>query len=379
MKHLGMLCVFFALANVCYGEESGCGGNASGGGQTCPAVGQRLGHLLEATEHLTAAGETEQAQRVQQLVAQECRQLVARLKAVEAELARLRPHQNQPQQVLIELKLVELSRTKMRALGFDFADLDGGDFQVAGQDEDTFRLQVVDGTPRILDILESLQKHGVAKTLAEPTLVTVSGRPAAFHVGGEVPAIVPHGDGSQTLEHREIGVRVDAVAIVQADGKIRLELRPRISELDAANSLPGKPVIKERWMDTGVELDSGQTIVMSGMVQSRVEASNIGIPWLADIPYLGKLFSSVEERVEEVELMMLAKAELVESTDLYQASQASAVGPGLPTASPEDHDLYVRGYRETPSCSTTPCPQPTPRALPSPSPAKVLPAPKTSE
>jgi pilus assembly protein CpaC len=80
------------------------------------------------------------------------------------------------------------------------------------------------------------------------------------------------------VERRELGTRVEVMAVAWGEGKIRLELRPSVSEPDSANSVPGNPAIKVRWIDTGVELKSGQTIVVSGMVQSRVEASNVGTP-----------------------------------------------------------------------------------------------------
>jgi hypothetical protein len=439
MRPLGFIYLLFGLWNVCYGQELGCDGKALGVGEPCApgvrllaetptllkvphcdrlyrvasstavpqsavpcegrmpspmptlaaagrsAVGSplnsgddRLGHLLEAVEHLMAAGETGEARKVQQLVAEECQKLTTWRKALEAEVAQLRRRNDQPAQILVELKLVELSRTKLRALGFDFAKLHGEDVRPAAYEP--FRFQVVDGTPPILRMLRALQNQDIAKTLAEPTLVTVSGRPAAFHVGGEVPAVVTQADGSQKVESREYGTRVDVVAIALGEGKIRLELRPSISELDSANSVAGNPAIKVREMDTGVELESGQTVVIRGMVQDRVEASNVGIPWWAnDVPYLGRLFSTVEEHSEETELILLAKAELVEAMDDRGDSQARPVGLGLRTISPEDRQLFFRQDREASTCCPDDCCLPSPSVLPAPSSARVAPAPTTTK
>jgi pilus assembly protein CpaC len=253
-----------------------------------------------------------------------------------------------------------------------------GDLQLVGCE--TARFQVVDGEPLILNLLEALTKNKVAKMqlakmLANPTLVTVSGRPASFRVGGEVPAVVAEPGGCCRVAQREIGLRVDVVAVTRNDGKIRLELRPCIRELDAANSLPDHPIIKSRSMDTEVELAPGQTLVMSGMVEDRVVANQVGIPWLADVPYLGRLFSRVEEHVDETEVIMLAKAELVDALDPDEIPE----GPGFRTVSPCDYQLYWKGYADTPArCPEDGC-QANPPEFPVPSSAQQLPLPETAK
>ena len=120
-------------------------------------------------------------------------------------------------------------------------------------------------------LIEALRKDNLAKVLAEPTLVTVSGRPASFQSGGEIPIIVPQSGGNAVVEYRQTGTRVDCVGTVLKTGRIRLELTSTISEVDPSRSIivqeVSVPGLRTRKVDTAVEMDAGQTIVLCGMVQ----------------------------------------------------------------------------------------------------------------
>jgi pilus assembly protein CpaC len=130
-----------------------------------------------------------------------------------------------------------------------------------------------------------------------------------------------------------------------------LEVRPRISELDEAHSLTIQgttvPGILERQADTGVEMQAGQTLAIAGLVQTYVEATTSGLPWISDVPYLGAAFRKTEEKKNEVELLMLVTPELVEAMD---ANEVPPCGPGMQTTSPSDWELYMKGYLEVPNC-----------------------------
>ena len=143
------------------------------------------------------------------------------------------------QQILLKTKVMEVSRTKLRQAGFDWAYLDGQNFvvsvgqRVAGGRRrlptggDTVRFGIVDGNQSFFGFIDALRQNDLIKILAEPQLVTVSGRPASFNSGGEFPIIVPAESGYRSIEYRQYGTRVDFVPIVLGNGNLRLEVRPR--------------------------------------------------------------------------------------------------------------------------------------------------------
>jgi pilus assembly protein CpaC len=274
------------------------------------------------------------------------------------------------QQVLLHVKVMEVSRTKLRALGFDFGALGSDGFlitsisgliqstaaasgMVAGGGQ-TVAFGLVDGNTAFFGLLDALRRHELMKILAEPTLTTVSGRPAFFQVGGEFPILVPQALGTLSIEYKKFGTQVDFVPIVLGNGNIRLEVRPRVSEIDNARSVTladtTVPGLRVREVDTGVEMRPGQTLALAGLVQTRVEARNTGIPWLADLPYFGAPFRRVREETNEIELLILVTPELIEGVD---ACNVPPCGPGMHTDSPTDCEMYWKGYIEVPSAG--PC------------------------
>jgi pilus assembly protein CpaC len=237
------------------------------------------------------------------------------------------------QQVLLHIKVYEVSRTKLRNLGFDFAQLSatggfvtssisqilagGGSTAVAGPS--TFAFQAVSGGSSFFGILNALREDNLAKVLSEPTLVTQSGRPAYFRVGGEIPYSVSQGLGAVSIEWKNYGTRVDFVPFVLGNGKIRLEVRPQVSEVDNTRStVAGVPAIKVRETDTGVELEAGQTLAIAGLVQTRVEAQNRGLPWVSEVPYVGALFRRVREENNDIETLILVSPEIVDGMDPHE-------------------------------------------------------------
>jgi len=185
--------------------------------------------------------------------------------------------------------------------------------------------------------------------LAEPTLTTVSGRPANCNVGGEVAYPQPTGFGNISVAFRPFGTQIDFVPIVLGNGSVRLEVRPRVSEVDytLGTTINGTavPGFRVREADTGVELQFGQTLAIAGLLSQQTEASVRGIPYLMDMPYLGVAFRRTHNKVNEVELLILVRPELVEALD---PDQVPPCGPGMTSLSPTDCDLYWKGYREVP-------------------------------
>lgn len=272
------------------------------------------------------------------------------------------------QQINLHVKVMEVSRTKLRRLGVDWANVNGNDFivqsvsglvaagasqggTIAGLGGDTIRFGVLTQPNTFAAFIEALRKDNLVKVLAEPTLTTVSGRPASFNSGGEFPIIVPQSLGTVSVEYREFGTRIDFVPIVLGNGNIRLEVRPQVSEIDPTRSVSinniNVPGLRTRWVDTGVELKAGQTLALAGLIQNRTEAENKGLPVLADLPWVGAAFRRVEHQNNEIELVILVTPEFCEALD---PEEVPACGPGERTTSPDDCDLYGRGYLEVPKC-----------------------------
>ena len=277
-------------------------------------------------------------------------------------------------EVLLHVKVMEVSRTKLRSLGFDWSQISGQNVirsSVSGlltgvapgnagsgtaasaftSGGETFFFSVLDGNDAFFGVLEALRQDNLMKVLAEPTLVTVSGRPAFFQVGGEFPIIVPQSLGTVSIEYKKYGTQVDFVPIVLGNGRIRLEVRPRVSEIDTSRSVvinsTTVPGLRVREVDTGVEMQAGQTLAIAGLVETRVEAQRRGVPFLSDVPYIGAAFRRVAEQNNDIELLILVTPELV---DAMNPEEVPPCGPGTQTASPSDWELYMKGYIEVPRC-----------------------------
>jgi pilus assembly protein CpaC len=263
-------------------------------------------------------------------------------------------------QVMLKVKLMEVSRTKMRALGIDWGFLgsDGGSVTSTAsgilEGAETLSFTVFHGGDSLFGVLEALEEHGLGKILAEPVLTTISGRPARFHVGGEIGYLVsqPGVNQANTVEFRPFGTEVDFLPIVLGNGNIRLEVRPKVSQIDQTLGESDIPGFRTRTVDTGVEMKSGQTLALAGLIQQQVRAENRGIPVLSQVPYLGIPFRRVVEEVDEVELLIVVTPEYVDPLDPHQVPPC---GPGMFTTSPSSHELYHHGYLEVPTCPDGTC------------------------
>jgi pilus assembly protein CpaC len=271
------------------------------------------------------------------------------------------------QQVLLFVKVIEVSRTKLRTLGVDFANLtSNGSFVASGVDGvlkmasvpahtvtstggETFSFGVIEPGNSFFGFLEALRQDNLSKILAEPTLVTISGRPAYFNVGGEFPILVPQSLGTVSIQYRPYGTQVDFVPIVLGNGGIRLEVRPRVSEIDDTRSVVinnvNVPALLVREIDTGVEMRPGQTLAIAGLVQNRVDATKRGVPFLGDMPYIGALFSKKTDQINEVELLVMVTPQIVEAMDPHEVPTC---GPGMDTTNPTDVQLYLKNMIEVP-------------------------------
>ncbi len=167
--------------------------------------------------------------------------------------------------------------------------------------------------------IQALEQQQVLQILAEPNLLTVSGRPANFLAGGEFPYPTIQGGaagvGQITIQFREFGVRIHFQPTITPRGSIRLAVTPEVSALDYANGLTVSgytvPGLTMRRVQTEVELESGQSFVIAGLLDNRTTENLSKIPGIGDIPLLGKLFQSRSITKTNSELLVLVTPELV--------------------------------------------------------------------
>jgi pilus assembly protein CpaC len=168
--------------------------------------------------------------------------------------------------------------------------------------------------------IEALAQKQVVQILAEPNLLTVSGKPASFLAGGEFPFPTLQGGGAGigqvTIQFREFGVRIHFEPTVTPRGTIRLAVTPEVSSLDYAHGLTVSgytvPGLDTRRIQTEVELRNGQSFVIAGLLDNRTSENLSKIPGLSSIPLLGKLFESRQIQKTNSELMVLVTPELVQ-------------------------------------------------------------------
>ena len=198
-------------------------------------------------------------------------------------------------------------------------------------------------------LLQALRNESLIKVLAEPTLVTLSGKSASFISGGEQAIPVPAGLGQVGVQFEEFGTRLNFLPIMMGDGKIWLEVEPEISDLNPAfgtvingTSVPGRSTQR---VHTTVMLEPGQTFVLGGLVERRVTASSVKVPVLGDLPFLGAAFSAKSFDETETELLISVTPYLI---DGMACDQAPKVFPGQETRSPDDFELFLEGILEAP-------------------------------
>jgi pilus assembly protein CpaC len=167
----------------------------------------------------------------------------------------------------------------------------------------------------LLGTLDLLQNDGFITTLAEPNLTALSGETASFLAGGEFPIPVSQGNNAVTIEYKQYGVGLAFTPVVLGDGRISMRVRPEVSELSDAGSVKLSgftvPALTTRRAETTVELGSGQSFMIAGLLQNRSSNSIEKAPFLGDIPILGSLFRSTSYQRNETELVVIVTPYLV--------------------------------------------------------------------
>ena len=199
--------------------------------------------------------------------------------------------------------------------------------------------------------IRALKENNYVRILAEPNLVAISGEEATFLVGGEFPVPIVQGTSvgvgsSISVEYKEVGVRLRFRPEVLGQNRVRLQVAPEVSQLSElyGTSVQGAnvPGVATRRSSTVVELRSGQTFAMAGLLENKTDARNSSIPLLGDLPFIGPLFRSVRYQENQTELVVLVTAELVEPMD----SLGTEPLPGFLHERPNDWQFFVDGRIE---------------------------------
>jgi pilus assembly protein CpaC len=286
-------------------------------------------------------------------------------------------------QVQLEVRIAEVSKVAIKALGINWLQAgndflsavrvgseSGGalvpslafgpdegiagrtDFVIPGTAVPGSGITVLAAVPRadLTLFIKALAEDQFVRILANPTLVALSGEEASFLAGGEFPIPVVQGASSGagggnsiTIEYKEFGVQLLFRPMVLGDGTIRLYVAPEVSELTdfGAVIIEGfsVPSLITRRAETTLELKSGQTFAMAGLLRNKSDAINSRVPFLGDIPILGTLFRSVRYKQEETELVVMVTATLVEPLNLV----GKPALPGDDHKPPNDWAFYLNG------------------------------------
>lgn len=195
-------------------------------------------------------------------------------------------------------------------------------------------------------MVDALDDEGLISVLAEPNLTARSGQKAEFLAGGEFPILVPQSDDTITIEYKEFGVKLEFTPVILDDGRISIDVAPEVSQLVSNNSVTLNnfvvPALAKRSAETMVELGSGQSFAIAGLIQNTLDHDVQKFPGLGDVPILGTLFRSDTFQRGETELVIIITPYLVRPVS-EPASVASPLDEYQP-ASDLDRLLFGRKY-----------------------------------
>lgn len=288
-----------------------------------------MNNLILLTGTVASPDDVEEAQRLVQAYVGTGTQVVSRIRSAT------------PLQVALKVKIAEVNRSLVKDIGMNLLTSDStGGFQFGiGQGglispgstsstgvvtpptvtiPSTGTALTAAGKLFGLDILSALQlseADGLVATLAEPTLTALSGETASFLAGGEFPVPISQSLGSVTIEYKQYGVGLAFTPYVLANGRISMRVRPEVSELSNEGSIRlngfNVPALTTRRAETTVELGSGQSFMIAGLLRNTNTNDVNKAPFLGDLPIIGMLFRSTKYRRAETELVIVVTPYLV--------------------------------------------------------------------
>ena len=215
------------------------------------------------------------------------------------------------------------------------------------------------GSASASNLFDALAAEGLATILAEPNLTAISGSSATFLAGGEIPIPIPQAQGTTSVEYKQFGVSLAFTPTVLTSGHINIKIRAEVSALDGANAVQLNtaqlPALTTRRAETTLDLASGQSFVVAGLIQNDNSNNVRKLPWLGDLPVLGALFRSSEFQRNQSELVVIVTAYLVKpaSPGAFSGDPASSV------RMPSDVEQLVFGQAAAPPRTAA---RPTPSA-----------------
>jgi pilus assembly protein CpaC len=271
------------------------------------------------------------------------------------------------QQVMLKIRFAEMSRSASKSLGLNFGALfNNSRTAVSGQTNQFGQAGNTPGGAGFVDasggfgiarvitsvggvlfdvVLNALEQKGVARTLAEPNLVALSGDTAEFLAGGEVPIPVAGEDGAITVSFKPFGIGMSFTPTVIDGDLINLVLETEVSAIDTSVQVTAAGItlsgFTTRRARTTVELRDGQSLSIAGLLQEDFADGKTQIPWLGDLPILGTLFRSSDFSRSQSELVIIVTPHLVTPVDSDQLS--------LPTDRiriPNEKELFLYGMLE---------------------------------
>jgi pilus assembly protein CpaC len=197
-------------------------------------------------------------------------------------------------------------------------------------------------------VIDALDQNGLVNILAEPNLTAMSGETASFLAGGEFPIIIPSGSlGQTTVEFKQYGVSLAFTPVVLGDGRISMRVRPEVSQLSTTGAVQISgitiPALTTRRAETTVELGTGQSFAIGGLLQNSLNDTINKVPGLGDLPVLGPLFRSTQFQHNESELIIIVTPYLVRPVSGRIPAPTDGYIP------PHDSDIYVTGKTGRPS------------------------------
>ncbi len=250
-----------------------------------------------------------------------------------------------PNQVNLRVRVVEVSRQVMRDLGINWdIAITAGNFVFglatgnpttilatgaaltrAGS-VNNFFTNFNSGNKSINNLIDALETEGLVKTLAQPNLTAISGESASFLAGGEFPIVVPQPNGTFAVEFKQFGISLSFTPTIISPTRINLKVAPEVSQLSTAGAVTFQgftiPALTTRRANTTVELASGQSFAIAGLLQNRMTHDVSKVPGLGDIPILGRLFRSDQYQRNESELVIIITPVIVKPFNAEMASAA---------------------------------------------------------
>ncbi|MFT3904962.1 MAG: pilus assembly protein N-terminal domain-containing protein [Steroidobacteraceae bacterium] len=283
---------------------------------------ERVRQLLGPTDHLRArlVGELViiEGEQIAQL---ERERLTALLKLMPAQLVDLTDHVGWDAMIQMQVRIVELRRTRGENLGLRWLEQMGGPSLAVQAGSDGSRSATLRWDATLSSALELLVKRGVARLVAEPVLSCRSGGRAHFVSGGEMPVPVLDGNGTPDVQYKEYGVILDVQPTADRDGNVFARLEAEVSDVDNSVQVMGVPGLLKRHSTTEVNVRLGETIVVAGLSRHSRSNDRQGLPLLSAIPLLGGLFRTRAAEQSDSELLVLITPRLISAGAGTEAAQ----------------------------------------------------------